>query len=479
MDQFDLIVIGTGSGLEVSAAASARGWRVAIVEEGPFGGTCLNRGCIPSKMLVHVADIARTIANARQFGIEARIDRVDWPSIVARTFAEIDRDAASIRQGNRQSDNITIFEGTARFIGHKQLIVARAEITADTIVIAAGTRPYLPPVPGLAESGFHTTDTIMRIPALPKRLAVLGGGFVGAEMAHVFGSLGCEITIITRGPTMVRDEDRDVSSALTSAYARRFTLIVGSEARRVVRNNGGLKIEIGPTGEPDADVSQTIECDGCLVAAGRIPNADRLAVETSGVEIDERGFVKTDEFMRTNVDGIWALGDVVGRYRLKHNANLEAAHVAHNILNPEQLAPVDYHAMPAAIFGSPQIGSVGMTEQAAEERGIPYAVATYAYDETAYGQSVEDHDGFVKVLADPSSGEILGCHVIGQDASVLVQEAVNLMRARLPIDVIAQSIYIHPALPEVMQAAFVSVAEQIAASRATEHGAHGHKPSEA
>lgn len=477
MEHFDLIVIGTGSGLEVSAAAADRGMKVAVVEEGPFGGTCLNRGCIPSKMLVHVADVARTIAEAERFGIHAAIERVDWPFIAARTFAEIDQESADILQANRDAANITVFEGYARFVARKQLGVGDSQISADTIVIAAGTRPWLPPVPGLAESGVHTTDTVMRVAELPRRLTILGGGFVGAEMAHVFGSLGCEVTIVTRGPAMVRDEDRDISRALTEAYGRRFTLVLGSEARRVTRTDAVVRIEVGPSGEPDAGVSRVIECDACLVAAGRISNADRLAVEATGVETDERQFIRTDEFMRTNVEGIWALGDIVGRYQLKHNANLEAAHVAHNILNPEELRPVDYHAMPAAIFGSPQIGSVGMTEQAAEERGIPYAVATYAYDQTAYGQSIEERDGFVKVLADPSSGKILGCHVIGQDASVLVQEAVNVMRFRLPIDVIAQSIYIHPALPEVMQAAFASVAQQVAQSRSTqdEPDEHAHR----
>ena len=469
MQRFDLIVIGSGSGLEVSAAAAEQGWQVAVVEEGPFGGTCLNRGCIPSKMLVHVGDVARTIADAERFGVHARIERIDWPFIVERTFAEIDRDAANIREGNRRTDNITVFEGGARFVGHKQLEVAGSRITADVIVIAAGTRPSVPPVAGLTESGFETTDTVMRIADLPRRLAILGGGFIGAEMAHVFGSLGSEVTIITRGSAMVREEDRDVSRRLTEAYRRRFTLRLGSEARRVSRREGGLAVEIGPAGDPEADVTDTVECDVLLVAVGRTSNADRLAVDATGVETDERGFVRTDEFMRTSVEGIWALGDIVGRYQLKHNANLEAAHVANNILNPKQLAAVDYHAMPAAIFGSPQIGSVGITEQAAEEQGIAYAAATHPYDRTAYGQSIDDHDGFVKVLADPSSGEILGCHVIGHDASVLVQEAVNVMRFRLPIDVIAQSIYIHPALPEVLQAAFASAARQVAGSRSPEH----------
>jgi mycothione reductase len=260
---------------------------------------------------------------------------------------------------------------------------------------------------------------------------------------------------------------------MTEVYSRRFPVRLGSEARRVSMRDGSVAIELGPSGEPDAAPSEIIVCDSLLVATGRVSNADRLDVAATGVETDERGFVRTDEFMRTDVEGIWALGDIVGRYQLKHNANLEAAHVANNVLDGDQMAAVDYHAMPSAIFGSPQIGSVGLTEQAAEESGIPYAVATYDYDRRAYGAAIEDHDGFVKVLVDPRSNEILGCHVIGHDASVLVQEAANVMRFRLPIDVIAQSIYIHPALPEVMQAAFASAAAQVAQMRDAEPG-HGH-----
>jgi len=467
---FDLIVIGSGSGLEVSASAAEQGWNVAVVESGPFGGTCLNRGCIPSKMLVHVADVAQTIAESERFGIHAEVEHVDWPFIVERTFAEIDQDSANILEGNRRADSITVFEGEARFTGPKRLTVNGEEITAETIVIAAGTRPTAPEIPGLEETGYETTDTIMRIGELPRRLAILGGGFVAAELGHVFRSLGSEVTIISRGRTMLSNEDRDIARTMTEAYRRRFTLHLESTVTGVSRDGDAIRLEVGPSGDRHGEPT-TVECDSLLVATGRAPNTDRLAVEATGVETDRRGYVRTDGAMRTNVDGIWALGDIVGRWHLKHSANLEAAHVANNILNPDRPAEVDYHAMPWAIFGSPQIGGVGLTENEAEEAGRPYAVATYPYDRTAYGSSIEDHDGFVKVLADPSSGEILGCHIIGHDASILVQEAVNVMRFRLPIDVLAQSIYIHPALPEVLQGAFATVARQVAQAG---HGHHEH-----
>ena len=197
-----------------------------------------------------------------------------------------------------------------------------------------------------------------------------------------------------------------------------------------------------------------VAADTLMLATGRIPNTDLLDVGRTGVEVDERGFVKTDEFLETSVPGIWALGDIVGKYLLKHSANLEAAYASNNILNPESKAAVDYRAMPHAVFASPQVAGVGLTQQEADALDLHYTAASYDYSDTAYGSSIEDRDGFVKVLAAPDTEEILGAHIIGTDASILIQEVANAMRLRLPVDAITQSIYVHPALPEVVQRAF-------------------------
>lgn len=463
-DRFDLIVIGSGSGLEVSSAAAARGLRVAVIDEGPFGGTCLNRGCIPSKMLVHVADVAEAIRHARRLGISARIEAIDWDFIVRRTFEEIDAEAAQIEQANRDAEAITVFRERARFVGHKRLSVGGREIAADTIVIAAGSRPWAPDIDGLDEVGYSTSDDVMRLPAQPRRLAILGGGYVACELAHVFGALGTDVTLVTHGPLLVGREDRQVAERLTEAYRRRFRVITGAEAQRVRRDGDDVVLA--------TDGGEEVAVDALLVATGRSPNTDLLDVTATGVEVDDDGFVRTDPSLETTVPGIWALGDIVGRYQLKHSANLEAAHVAHNVLNPDNRADVDYRAMPHAIFSSPQIGSVGLTEEAARDSDRAFVVTTYDYADTAYGSSVEDHDGFVKVLLDPESGDLLGCHVIGTEAATLVQEAVNVMRFGLPADVIGQSIYIHPALPEVMQRAIgkaKALAEQAAHAHSHEH----------
>ena len=454
MRKFDLIVIGSGSGLEVSADVSDAGRSVAVIEEGPFGGTCLNRGCIPSKMLIHCADVMQTVQNAAAFGIHAKVERIDWRFIVQRAFEEVDADAAMIERGNRQSDNIEVFKGHGRFTGPKIIAVTgpgldEEELTADTILIAAGTRPWVPDIPGLDRTPYITSDEALRLPEQPRRLTIIGGGYIAAELAHFFGALGTEVTIIHRRGLMLREEDEDVSRRFTEVYQRRFNMMLDSQAAGVSSKNGEIIVEV-----TTPDGSKSVTSDTLLMATGRVPNTDSLEVAKTGVELNQRGYIKTDEHLQTNVPGIWALGDIVGRYLLKHNANLEAAYASNNILDPENQAAVDYHAMPHAVFASPQVASVGLTQQEAEGRGAAYVAATYAYSDTAYGASIEDKDGFVKVLADPETGEILGCHIIGTDAATLIQEVANAMRLRLGVDAITQSIYVHPALPEVLQRAF-------------------------
>ncbi|MFQ6029401.1 MAG: dihydrolipoyl dehydrogenase family protein [Dehalococcoidia bacterium] len=452
MPNFDLMVIGSGSGLEVSAEAADLGQSVAVVEEGPFGGTCLNRGCIPSKMLIHSADVMETIQTAERFGIKAKVESVDWEFIIGRVIEEVDADAQAVEQGNRQSPNITVYQGTGKFVGPKTLEVNGEQISAETILIAAGTRPWVPEIPGLTEVPYITSDQALRLPEQPRKMAIIGGGYIAAELAHFFGALGTEVTLIHRRGTMLREEDEDVARRFTEVFQRRFNLVLEAHCGRASRRASDIALEITTPGG-----TVNLEVDTLLMATGRVPNTDTLAVGNTGVSLDQRGFIKTDEYLQTNVPGIWALGDIVGKYLLKHSANLEAAYAANNIFNPDHPVPVDYRAMPHAIFASPQVAGVGLTEQEARGQGIHYAAATYDYYDTAYGSSIEDRDGFVKVLASRENGEILGCHIIGTDASILIQEVANAMRMGLTIDAITQSIYVHPALPEVVQRAFGSL----------------------
>ncbi len=318
------------------------------------------------------------------------------------------------------------------------------------MIIAAGGRPFVPPIPGLEGTPYLTSDNALRLMSQPRRLVVLGGGAIAAELAHFFGGLGTEVTIVERGPTLLSGVEADVARAFTEVYKRAFDVRLSTNLTRVDYTNGVFSLTL----ERDGATSD-LSCDALLIATGRVPNTDTLNVAATGVELDERGFIKTDEYLETGVKGIWALGDIAGNYMLRHNSNLEAAYVAHNVLNYADKQPADHHGMPFAVFASPQVGSVGMTEAEARKTGRKLRVGRAEYSDVTYGISLHDNDGFVKVIADAETREILGCHILGADASILVQEVANLVRMRQKTDAITQAIYIHPALPEVVQKAFL------------------------
>ncbi len=452
VQQFDVLVIGAGSGLQISAEAAERGLKVAVVEEGPFGGTCLNRGCIPSKMLIHSADVVDTITRAGEFGIKAKLTGIDWKKIQKRVWSTIDPDAKAIEKSNQAMKNITVFKERAEFVAHKVVKVGSAHITAHKIFICAGSRPFVPPIPGLDKVKHHTSDDIMRIKSLPKSMIIIGGGYIGCELGHFFGSMGTKVTIIQRSNSLLGIVDKDIASAFTKRFSKKHQVILNADVTAAMKKGKKVAVEV-----TKGKRKQTVSADTVLVATGRKPNTDILKVAAAGITTTERGFVKVNEFMETNIPGIWAIGDIAGIFMLKHSANLEATYAAHNAFNPKQKTAVDYHAMPYAVFTSPQIGSVGKTEQQLQKENRRYAVGTYQYIHTGMGKAIEDTDGFVKVLVDPTNKSILGCHILGTNASAIIHEVIVAMKAQLGVDGILNAVHIHPALPEVVQRAFANI----------------------
>ena len=348
-----------------------------------------------------------------------------------------------------ETENETAFTSRARFIGEKTLDVGGEEVRGDIIVIAAGSRPFVPDIEGLAGTPFVTTDEALRLPEQPRRLVILGGGYVAAEMAHFFGNLGTEVTIVNRSHTLLGKEDEEVSQAFTKVYQRKFNTLLNSQARKVTFESGEFHIDVeGAAG------SQQLVADALLVATGRVPNSDTLNLEAAGVKTDKKGFIVADEYLETDAKGVWALGDIAGRYMLRHSANHEASYVGHNVTHPNDRKKVEYLGMPHAIFASPQVAGVGMTEAQARATARDIKVGRGTYQDVTYGISLKDEDGFAKVIADGQTGEILGCHIMGSDASILIQEAVNAIRAKNTYQQVAESIYVHPALTEVMSTAF-------------------------
>ncbi|MEF8859901.1 MAG: dihydrolipoyl dehydrogenase [Halolamina sp.] len=463
MEQFDFLVIGSGSGLDVANVAANQGQSVAVVEKGPLGGTCLNRGCIPSKHLLYHADVLETVERADEFHIDADVHGVEFADIVREVTEEVQEDAESIRRGLRSSPQHDLFEGEGRFVDERTIEISEGEdvgarLQADTILLAAGTRPSIPDIDGITQVDYLTSTDALELEHRPDHLVIVGGGYIAAELGHFFGTFGSEVTIIGRRPSLLPQADDEVAEAFTDRYADRFTVHTGHAATAVSEEDGAVTVEArqyeyGEDGGLLEDAERvTATGDELLVAAGRVPNTDTLNLDATGVETDDRGFVETDDYLETDVDGIWALGDIVGEYLLKHSANHEARAVARNIFGGEP-EPVDYTAMPFAVFASPEVAGVGTPEAELRSEGHDYATNTYRYENTARGDAM-NADGFVKVLID-LEGEILGCHIIGPDASTLIQEVVVAMKAGTgTVQDIRNAIHIHPALPEVVQRAF-------------------------
>ncbi len=448
---YDLVIVGAGSGNMLPAHQFA-GWRIAVVEADRFGGTCLNRGCIPSKMLVHTADVAQEVREAGRFGIGAQWTGADWPAIRERVFSRLDP-LPELAVAYREATGIDVYTGQARFLGPKVLRVGDTEIRAEHLVLATGSRPWVPPVPGLAEVPYLTSDTIMRMETLPQSMAVLGGGYIAAEMSHLFGSLGTAVTILERGEHMLSRNDTDIKTRFTEHYRERFDLRLSSTVDRVSATGTAVRLDLAtPSG------SQRVESQVLLVATGRTPNSDGLDVAAAGIEVDEHGHVRTDDTLQTGIQGIWALGDLANHFQLKHMANAEARVVWHNIAHPGQPRKANFPFVPAAVFADPQVASVGATEQDLRTRGQRYVSATRFYRDTAFGWALEDQASFVKVLADPGTRLLLGAHIIGPEASILIQPLVQAMCLGNTVDEIARGVlYIHPALTEVIEQALLGL----------------------
>lgn len=460
VEHYDLVIIGTGSGNSIVTKQFAD-QRVAIVEKGTFGGTCLNVGCIPTKMFVHTADVANAVVDGGRLGVDAEPGGVRWADVRDRIFGRIDpiaESGRSYRVEHPNNANVTVYEGTARFTGDRTLEVAPNDggepqrLTAEQIVLAAGSRAVVPDLPGLNQVDFHTSDTVMRLEKLPASAIIMGSGFVAAEFAHVLSAFGVDVTVVARSSRLLRGEDEDISARFTELAAQRWDVRLDAPATSARTTETGVALELDT-----ARGHETVEAELLLVAVGRTPNADLLDVQSGGIATVD-GRVEVDEYQRTSAPGVYALGDISSPAQLKHVANHEARVVQHNLLHPDDLIAADHRYVPRAVFTSPQIASVGRTEHELREQGVRYVVGTQDYADIAYGWAMEDTTGFAKVLADPESGELLGVHVIGPQAPTVIQPAIQAMSFGLDARRMAHGQYwIHPAMPEVLENALLNL----------------------
>ena len=454
---FDLIIIGSGSGNHIPADLDAMS--IALVERDVFGGTCLNKGCIPSKMFVLPADRVVEAAESIQIGVELNLGGTDWVGIRDRIFGRIDPIAASGR-GYRaeRCPNVTLFEGTARFLrqqepGLHSLDVDGQRISAPQVLVATGSRPVIPPIAGLVETGFQTSDGIMRLDQRPDRLGIIGGGYIAAEMGHVFAGLGSQVTLFNRSDVLLGRQDREIAERFTQAFGERVNLQLNHLPSRVERRGSSIVVHCA---------GEQFEFDELLVATGREPNSDLIDCDVVGIDTHHHGTIVVDEHQRTSVPGIWAIGDVANDVHLKHVANREAEVAFWNIAHPDDLRSTDHGAIPAAVFSHPQVATVGMTEQQVVDAGIDHVTGRRDYAGTAYGWALGDEVGFAKVIVSRETGLILGAHVLGAQASTLIQPLIQAMHFGQTAARVAREVYyIHPALTEVVENALLDAVERI------------------
>jgi len=447
VEKFDLIIIGSGAGLNLVDAALNKGMKVALVENGPLGGTCLDRGCIPSKVWTYPAEVIREMEEGAHLGIRPKLEGVDFDTIRRRTWEVVLRDRGNIEDAVRQDPRLRFYQVAARFVGDHALQVGDSTIRASKFVIAAGARSMVPAIPGIQDVPFKLSENIFEITSLPKSIIFLGGGYKSCEFAHFFSAMGVKTSIIQRNVRLLPDQEPEIGYVVEKKLGEHVTISTGQTILEV--NKAGDEVEVVRK-DLDSGLVEKERAEMLFLGTGMQSNAPDLNVQATGVRTDAHGYVIVNDFLETSSPGIWALGDITGRHMFRHTANYESQVVWYNINNKEK-AQVDEHAIPSAVYTYPTVGSVGLTEAEVKSRGISYLVGFARYSDVAKGTAMGDDYGLVKVIVENGSQQVLGAHIAGKQADLLVQQITFIMNAENgSYRPMARSQVIHPSLSEVL-----------------------------
>ncbi len=451
VDKFDVLVIGSGSGMIIASAAVEQGLKTALIENGRMGGTCINRGCVPSKMLIHPADITAQIKDAEKIGVTAIVNSIDFKNIITRMHALVDEDSNNQAKAVEATKGMEWFKETGEFTSDYTMQVGSQSISAKRIFIVSGARNTVPPIKGIENTTYLNSDTVLELEALPKSILIVGGGYIGVEYGHFFSGLGVKTTIIQRASRVIPEEEPEISDLLKMEMEKRMQVFTDLEVEEVKQNQSEKTVIA--RNRLDGSLKE-FNAESLMIAAGRVSNADLLKPEKTGVKLDERGYIKVDDYLETSKKNIWAFGDAIGREMFKHAANFEAGIAWHNAVHDHK-SKMDFSVVPHAVFTYPQVASVGLKEKEAKMQGHQILVGLGLYRDTAMGGAMGEPAGFVKVIVERETGKILGAHIIGPEASILIQEIVNAMVIEPgTFAPIARGMHIHPALSEVVQNAF-------------------------
>ncbi|MCD6299806.1 MAG: dihydrolipoyl dehydrogenase [Dehalococcoidales bacterium] len=446
MERRDIVIIGGGPAGYVAAIHAAHlGAKVAVVEKDRLGGTCLNRGCIPTKALVRSVEVLLDGKRANEFGIEIDNIRVNFQKIMARKSNVVDKEVSGVEQ-LMKSNKISVYKGIGRILSPHLIKVNGEEIATRKLIIATGSEPTLLPIPGLDLPGVLTTDDILELKELPESLVVIGGSYVGVEFASIFNGLGTKVTIVKRRPLRLEPVDEEIGRRFAQTLPRRsIKLKIGAAVKAIKREGAALKVVWDtPEGE------QGVEGQMVLMATGRRPYTEGLGLSELGVKIDGRSIV-VNERLETNVDDVYAIGDVLGKSMLAHVASYEGEIAAENALGHSRQA--DYRAVPSCIFTQPSVAGVGITEAEAKERGLLYKVSKFPFVASGRAVAIGETMGIVKMICSAENGRVLGIHIMGPHADDLIAEATLAVQLGATAEDIAYTIHAHPTLPEAVHEA--------------------------
>jgi dihydrolipoamide dehydrogenase len=460
LKRYDLIAIGTGSVMNIVGPMIQQNPRIkiAVIDKDEPGGICLTRGCIPSKIILYPAELVRTIEEAKELGLDVEMKRADFAKVMGRMRRLIDADIESIRRGLSSSENIDYFHAPAEFVAPYTLKVSGETITSETIFLCTGSQSTIPPIEGLDGVGYVTSDSAFRMTRLPGSIAIVGGGYIAAEFGHFFSAMGSKVTIVGRNPRFLPSEEPEVSALAAAELGKHIRIITNHEVRAAERVGSRKRLQATDR----ATGKETwVESEEVMIASGRGPTTAILHLERGGIRTTKDGWIEVDEYLQTSQPGVWALGDGLGKHMFKHVANYESTVVYYNAVLKRR-TKADYHAVPNAIFTYPEVASVGMKEQEAVakhgEDGI--MIGFYRYEDTAKGEAINAKGYFVKVIVERESLRILGAHIIGPYASILIQEIINLMYTESQdARPLMESMHIHPSMSEVVDRAFGSLVE--------------------
>jgi mycothione reductase len=446
MKEYDVIVIGGGDvGLAVTFNAVSSGLKVALIEKRKLGGTCVNFGCVPSKMLIYPATLAVQINEAKKFGIHAKISGIDFRSVMERTRRAVKSGRSSIEEAVKDSKNLDFYHEQFRFSGRYTLRAGAAQIKGRKIFIATGSRPAVPHLDGLRDIDYLTNENLLDMKKRPKDMIILGGGYVGCEYAHFFSAMGTKVTVIERGDRLIPQSEPEISELLKKRLRERMKIHTSAEALSVkkISNRCALTFRVGLKGHRNR-----ITAEKLLVAVGRRSNADLLSVEDGGIKTNKKGYIRVNDFLETNLENIWALGDAIGRQMFTHAGDKEAEIAWHNA-NSRKKMKMDFDAVPGVVFTYPEVASVGLTEEQARKR-FRILVGRAAYLDIVQGDAMMEKEGFAKAIVEKNTKRILGFHIIGPYASHIIQEVVNVVANGSTVEYITGSMHTFPTLSDLI-----------------------------